>query len=151
MLLTEQCLQWRLHLSVRMIVPRIGSRLRKMIDRMPKWAKCKKEEIFRQTRLPSWRIFINYSIRMQRVSTRLSLTDNLAFRNTGTNYSENVPRGYFRHHRCPPYIPPKKQLSAIQWREKNFPSCTKDRKEPDVAGEPQKNAALSFPNNDGLV
>lgn len=121
MLLTEQCLQWRLHLSVRMIVPRIGSRLRKMIDRMPKWAKCKKEEIFRQTRLPSWRIFINYSIRMQRVSTRLSLTDNLAFRNTGTNYSENVPRGYFRHHRCPPYIPPKKTAVCYSVAREKLP------------------------------
>lgn len=49
MLLTEQCLQWRLHLSVRMMVPRMGSSLRNKIDRRPKRAKYRKEEAFKRT------------------------------------------------------------------------------------------------------
>lgn len=46
MLLTEQCLHCKLHLSVRMMVPRIGSLFLNRIVRTPNFAKWKKEEIF---------------------------------------------------------------------------------------------------------
>ena len=45
-LLTEQCLQCRLHLSVKITVPRIGSFFRSRIVLTPKAAKCRKEDGF---------------------------------------------------------------------------------------------------------
>ena len=46
MLLTEQCLQVKLHLSVRITVPRIGSLVRNRIVRIPQAARYKKEDVF---------------------------------------------------------------------------------------------------------
>ena len=45
-LLTEQCLQCRLHRSVTMMVPRMGSLFLKRIVFKPKTARGRKEEIF---------------------------------------------------------------------------------------------------------
>ena len=46
MLLTEQCLHFKLHLSVTIIVPRIGSFFLNRIVLIPKFAKFIKEESF---------------------------------------------------------------------------------------------------------
>lgn len=59
MLLTEQCLHFKLHLSVSIIVPRIGSCFLKRTVLMPNFAKCKKDESFTISLL-KLRTMINY-------------------------------------------------------------------------------------------
>lgn len=65
-LLTEQCLQLKLHLSVIIIVPRIGFFFLKSIVFIPKFAKYKNDDNFKTTSQETdIKIYKNYIIKFK--------------------------------------------------------------------------------------